>query len=104
MKFWICHLVTQNHFQRIQAFQRKADARAVSLILDVNGLESFRGPGYVHPNKLVDIPKGLDSYPCIFTSPDVYIIFLFTGVRAKIDSVRSFFFFLEIHSRDSLLA
>ena len=56
---------------RIQTFQRKADARAVSLVLDVSGLDSFRGPGYVHPNKIVEVPKGLDSYPCIFTSPDV---------------------------------
>ena len=56
---------------RIQTFQRKADARAVSLILDVNGLESFRGPGYVHPNKPFEVPKGLDSFPCIFTSPEV---------------------------------
>lgn len=66
----LCAKQSLDYVNLIQAFQRKADARAVSLILDVNGLDSFRGPGYVHPSKPVDTPKGLDSYPCIFTSPD----------------------------------
>ena len=69
----------------------------------MSGLESFRGPGYVHPNKLVEVPKGLDSYPCIFTSPDVSAILLLVG-RTKYLKSFLFFSFPEINSRDSLLA
>jgi len=66
----LCAKQSLDYVNLIQTFQRKADARAVSLILDVNGLECFRGAGYVHPNKPFEVPKGLDSFPCIFTSPE----------------------------------
>lgn len=56
---------------RIQSFQRKSDAVSVCLVFEAAGVEDYRGAGYHHPQESVSAPKGLDSYPAIFSYPNV---------------------------------
>ena len=58
---------------RIVSFQKKTDAQCVALVFDTNGLEGTkRRPGYHHPSKYVETPRGgLESYPAIFSYPNV---------------------------------
>ena len=57
---------------RIVAFQKKTDAACVCLILDTQGMEEpYKGPGYHHPDKQVEQPTGLESYPAIYSYPTV---------------------------------
>ncbi|KAK3855311.1 hypothetical protein Pcinc_038276 [Petrolisthes cinctipes] len=58
-----------DYVSKIQSFQRKTDAASVCLVLEAGGLEGYQGPGYHHPNQPDITPKGLDSYPTIFTFP-----------------------------------
>ena len=56
---------------RIQSFQRKSDAVSVCLVFEAAGVEDYQGAGYHHPQESVPAPKGLDSYPAIFSYPNV---------------------------------
>ena len=57
---------------RIVTFQKKSDALNISLVFDAHGIEDLvKGHGYHHPNKVTEPPKGLDSYPAIFSYPMV---------------------------------
>lgn len=56
---------------RIQSFQRKSDAVSVCLVFEAAGIEDYQGAGYHHPQESLPAPKGLDSYPAIFSYPSV---------------------------------
>ena len=56
---------------RIQNFQKKTDACNVSLVLNTQGLEGVFPGGYHCPGRLVETPKGLNSFPTIFSYPGV---------------------------------
>ncbi len=59
------------HF-RIVTFQKKTDATCLCLVFDSTHIEGFqKGAGYHHPGKFTEPPKGLDSFPPIFTYPPV---------------------------------
>ncbi|XP_064652423.1 KICSTOR subunit 2-like isoform X2 [Lineus longissimus] len=61
---------TVDFISRITTFQKKSDAVNISLVFDVHGIEDlYNGPGYHHPNKFSEKPKGLDSYPAVFAYP-----------------------------------
>ena len=60
------------YFHRITAFQKKTDALNISLVLDISGIEDkYKGPGYHHPEKEVETPTGIDSFPAVFSFPGV---------------------------------
>ena len=61
---------------RIQSFQRKSDAVSVCLVFEAAGVDDYRGAGYHHPQESVSTPKGLDSYPAIFSYPNVSLLVL----------------------------
>ncbi|XP_064597265.1 KICSTOR subunit 2-like [Liolophura sinensis] len=61
---------TEDFVSKIVSFHKKSDATNVSLVLDIQGIEStYKGPGYHHPHKQTELPKGLGSYPAIFSYP-----------------------------------
>ncbi|KAG7168760.1 KICSTOR complex protein C12orf66-like [Homarus americanus] len=47
----------------------KSDAASVCLVFEAAGVEDYQGAGYHHPEESMPPPKGLDSYPAIFTYP-----------------------------------
>ncbi|XP_071804317.1 KICSTOR subunit 2-like isoform X2 [Asterias amurensis] len=58
------------YYTKIVAFQKKSDALNVSLVFDTRGSEdTYKGHGYHHPNSFFEPPKGLYSYPAIFSYP-----------------------------------
>lgn len=59
-----------DYVSKIQSFQRKSDAVSVCLVFEAAGVEDYRGAGYHHPQESVSAPKGLDSYPAIFSYPN----------------------------------
>lgn len=64
---------TEDYVARVIAFQKKTDAFNVSVVLDSQGLDGvYKGPGYHHPDKPVDQPTGLESYPAIYSYPGEY--------------------------------
>lgn len=66
------HLLPFVYCLRIVTFQKRSDAYNISLVLDTNGLKNARtGNGYHHPDRPVEIPQGMDSYPAILTYPNV---------------------------------
>ena len=60
---------------RIHQFQKKSDAFCATIVYDTNDLPpkfQYCGLGYQSPNgKLTEKLSGLDSYPAIFTYPEV---------------------------------
>ncbi|XP_050713043.1 KICSTOR subunit 2-like isoform X2 [Eriocheir sinensis] len=58
-----------DYVSKIQSFQRKSDAVSVCLVFEAAGIEDYQGAGYHHPQELLPAPKGLDSYPAIFSYP-----------------------------------
>ncbi|XP_050391403.1 KICSTOR subunit 2 isoform X2 [Patella vulgata] len=61
---------TEDFVGRLIAFQKKYDATNIYLILDTNGqTDIYKGPGYHHPLKYVERPKGKDTYPFILCLP-----------------------------------
>ncbi|XP_013779618.1 KICSTOR complex protein C12orf66 homolog isoform X2 [Limulus polyphemus] len=67
----ICFKTSTDLYQKLLSYHRRSDALFVALVFDTHGLENYKGPGYHHPNKLVEPPKGLDSYPTIVCYPAV---------------------------------
>ncbi|MPC52360.1 UPF0536 protein C12orf66 [Portunus trituberculatus] len=59
-----------DYVSKIQSFQRKSDAVSVCLVFEAAGIDDYRGAGYHHPQESVSTPKGLDSYPAIFSYPN----------------------------------
>lgn len=58
------------YYSRVVAFQKKTDAFNVSLVFDTHGSEdTYKGHGYHHPESYVEPPKGLDTYPAVFSYP-----------------------------------
>ena len=61
---------------RIQQFQRKSDAFCVAIVFDTNNLPAkyeYEGVGYQFPAETkAATPTGLDTYPAIFTFPEVF--------------------------------
>ena len=68
--FLIFHFLTISF--RIVTFQRKTDAYNISLVLNTqaSGI-NFQGLGYHFPSALTEPPTGMDSYPAIFSYPNV---------------------------------
>lgn len=58
-----------DYVSKIQTFVRKTDASSVCLVFEAAGVEDYQGAGYHHPEELVQPPKGLESYPAIFSYP-----------------------------------
>lgn len=66
----ICSKLSDDFINRIITFQRKSDATHVSLVLDTQGIQQrCKGSGYHFPKKYTEEPKGLDSFPAIFSYP-----------------------------------
>lgn len=65
----ICFKTSIDLYQKLLTYHRKSDALFVALVFDTHGLENYKGQGYHHPNKMVEPPKGLDSYPTIVCHP-----------------------------------
>ncbi|XP_022091131.1 KICSTOR complex protein C12orf66 homolog isoform X2 [Acanthaster planci] len=60
-----------DYYTKIALFQKKSDALNISLVFDTRGSEdTYKGHGYHHPNSFCEPPKGLDSYPAIFSFPN----------------------------------
>ncbi|XP_038051706.1 KICSTOR complex protein C12orf66-like [Patiria miniata] len=58
------------YYTKIALFQKKSDALNISLVFDTRGSEgTYKGHGYHHPNSFCEPPKGLDSYPAVFSFP-----------------------------------
>lgn len=81
--------ITKPFLHRIQSFQRKSDAVSVCLVFEAAGVEDYQGAGYHHPQESLPAPKGLDSYPAIFSYPNVsslsllpnaVVVYMFTQV------------------------
>ena len=69
---------------RITAFQKKTDALNVSLVLDISGIEDkYMGAGYHHPDKRVETPTGVDSFPAVFSYPGVSLILLYNVIFTR---------------------
>ncbi|CAL4063392.1 unnamed protein product [Meganyctiphanes norvegica] len=60
---------TCDYVAKIQSFQRRSDAASVCLVFEAAGVDDYRGAGYHHPAEPAQPPKGLDSYPAIFSYP-----------------------------------
>lgn len=58
-----------DYVSKIQSFQRRSDAASVCLVFEAAGVEDYQGAGYHHPQESLSPPKGLDSYPAIFSYP-----------------------------------
>lgn len=58
-----------DYVSKIQSFVRKSDASSVCLVFEATGVEDYQGAGYHHPEEHVQPPKGLESYPAIFSYP-----------------------------------
>ena len=59
---------------RMVTFQKKSDAVCLCLVFDSNKLPDYKkGSGYHHPQKSMEPPRGIDSYPAIFLYPPVRI-------------------------------
>ncbi|XP_076033388.1 KICSTOR subunit 2-like [Oratosquilla oratoria] len=54
---------------KIQSFQRKTDAAYFSIVFEAAGVDDYQGPGYHYPSRTSVPPKGLESYPAIFSYP-----------------------------------
>lgn len=65
----ICTKAPIDFYQKLSAFQRKSDALCITLILDSNGIEYTKGQGYLHPARVRETLKGLDSFPAVVTLP-----------------------------------
>ncbi|XP_046350661.1 KICSTOR subunit 2-like isoform X1 [Haliotis rufescens] len=69
MKSWASK-TTDDFIGKITSFQKKCDAFNVSLVLDSHGLkDTYKGPGYHHPNKITEAPEGLNTFPAILSIP-----------------------------------
>ena len=53
-------------------FHKKADVANILIVFDAKD-DTFSGPGYRHPQRVVEPLRGLDSYPPIFNYPGVCI-------------------------------
>ncbi|XP_072029268.1 KICSTOR subunit 2-like [Amphiura filiformis] len=59
------------YYAKVVAFQKRSDAFNISLVFDTHGSEeTYKGHGYHHPESIVEPPKGLDSYPAVFSYPN----------------------------------
>lgn len=65
----LCSKAPMDIYQKMVTFQRKSDALCVALVFDVRGCEGYKGHGYHHPDKVKELPKGLDSFPAVVCYP-----------------------------------
>lgn len=65
----LCSKASIDYINKITAFQKRYDVACVAIVLDTNGLEDYRGHGYIAPDRHYETPKGLDSFPPIVTYP-----------------------------------
>ena len=73
----VCVVIFDNlyiRFGRMVTFQKKSDAVSLCLVFDSNKMDEFQKvAGYHHPQKHIEPPRGIDSYPPIFLYPSVSI-------------------------------
>ncbi|KAK3087218.1 hypothetical protein FSP39_003233 [Pinctada imbricata] len=67
----LCNKTYEDFVTRIHTFQKKSDAYHVSLVLDSQDVEGQGSPtaGYTLPDRVIEAPTGLDSFPVIFSCP-----------------------------------
>lgn len=53
----------------MQTFAKKTDAASINLVYEMSSNDDYKeiGPSYRHPQREVEKPTGLDSYPTIFS-------------------------------------
>lgn len=64
--------MTIDYCQRIASLCKKSDALCVQLLFEALGVEGYYEHGYCHPDHAVEAPKGIDSYPVIYSYPTIY--------------------------------
>lgn len=64
--------MTIDYCQRIASLCKKSDALCVQLLFEALGVEGYYEHGYCHPDHIVEAPKGIDSYPVIYSYPTIY--------------------------------
>ncbi|KAG1664396.1 KICSTOR complex protein C12orf66 [Nymphon striatum] len=64
----MCAKAPSDHHQKIVSFQKKYDAIYISLIFETRYNDNLHF-GYHHPDRTINPPKGLDSFPAIFSYP-----------------------------------
>lgn len=64
--------MTVDYCQRIASLCKKSDALCVQLLFEALGVEGYYEHGYRHPDHVVEPPKGIDSYPVIYSYPPTY--------------------------------
>ncbi|KAH9374236.1 hypothetical protein HPB48_015356 [Haemaphysalis longicornis] len=64
--------MTIDYCQRIASLCKKSDALCVQLLFEALGVEGYYEHGYRHPDHVVEPPKGIDSYPVIYSYPPTY--------------------------------
>lgn len=64
--------MTIDYCQRIASLCKKSDALCVQLLFEALGVEGYYEHGYRHPDHFVEAPKGIDSYPVIYSYPTTY--------------------------------
>jgi hypothetical protein len=65
----VCAKQSIDYIQKVITFQRKTDAQFISIVFDTHGVDDYRGFGYHSPFKTFETPKGIDSFPIIYSYP-----------------------------------
>lgn len=64
-----CSKAPVDLYHKMGTFQRKTDAICIALVFGVHGCDTYKGHGYHHPDKVMEPPKGLDSFPAVVSYP-----------------------------------
>lgn len=67
MKMYLSNL-SVDYYSKVVAFQKKTDASYIILVFDTHGTD-YTGHGYHFPVGYREPPKGLDSFPAVFSYP-----------------------------------
>lgn len=65
----LCSKAPIDFYQKLVTFQRKSDASFIMLMFDARGCEGYKGHGYHHPDRAMETPKGLGTYPAVVSIP-----------------------------------
>ena len=66
----LCSKLSLDQTSRLAAFQKRADAKSITVLFDATGLASYKGrPGYHHLEKQQSQLSGLDLFPVVYSIP-----------------------------------